>query len=184
MLNDTLPSQIDVRKLVVQGAHVSAAVPVSSLPRFVDLLSDQSGVVEVDLHFYLDDERIRMVAGHLCAQISVICQRCLDPMSIVIDADVRLGIVWSEDDSKRLPRNLDPLIVGEELVDLSDIVSEELILSFPSICYHDEENCRQSVGYACSDPNHPLEEILVDTNRSGKENPFKVLEQLKPGNKV
>jgi DUF177 domain-containing protein len=195
MLNDTLPSQIDVRKLVVQGAQINATVPVSSLPRFGDLLFDESGSVEVKLQFYFDDERIRRVDGRALAKVRVACERCLEPMSIVIDTQFELGVVWSEDDSKRLPSDLEPLIVGEELINLSDVVSVELILSFPYISYHDEQDCPQSVGYVCKDPDHDLDDSEAvgergsstrdssTRNSSTRENPFKVLEQLKSGKK-
>ncbi len=175
MLSTPLPSEIDIRKLVVKGAEISALVPVSSLPRIADLLAGQGGNIEVRLHFYKDEGRFRRVDGQLSGSVEVFCQRCLEPMSVPVDVSFSLGVVWSEDDAQRLPKSLEPLIVGEELIDLADVVSDELILSLPYVNYHPEADCKQSVGYSSVDP----AAVTNATAKEEKENPFKVLENLK-----
>ena len=185
MLTAPLPSQIDIRKLVVKGAEISANLPVSSLPRIADLLApDDSGVeteqsnLTVNFRFYIDDERKRRVDGRITGAVNMICQRCLEPMPVAVDAQFELGIVWSEEDAERLPKSLDPLIVGDELVDLADIVSEELILSLPFVNYHSPEDCKQGVVYNSVEPEDAGAIEKVDAEQE-KDNPFQVLEQLK-----
>ena len=181
MLNDSLPSQIDIRKLVLKGTKIAATVPVSTLSRFADMLSEQSGLADVELQFYLDDQHIRRVDGHLLAKVNTICQRCLESMPLTIDTSFTLGVVWSEEDSQRLPANIEPLIVGEELVDLSDVVSEELILSLPIVSYHETDDCRKVAGYM-SDATASSDDH-ISKNDPERENPFKILERLKPSSK-
>lgn len=184
MLNAPLPSQMDVRKLAVKGVEISATTPVSRLPRIVDLLADDGGSIEVALQFYIDEQRFRRIDGQLTGCLDVICQRCLQPMPVQVDTQFKLGIVWSEDNAASLPQSLEPLIVGEELVDLADIVSEELILSLPYVSYHDEADCQQQE-HSFEDPAPASLEIENEQEQGGdaeaeaKENPFKVLEQLK-----
>lgn len=176
MLSTPLPSEIDIRKLVVKGAEISALVPISSLPRIAGLLAGEDGDIEVRLHFYKDEARFRRVDGQLSGSVEVFCQRCLEPMVVNVDVSFALGVVWSEDDAQRLPKSLEPLIVGEELIDLADVVSDELILSLPHVNYHDEADCKQPVGYSSVDP----AAVEIDsTAKEEKENPFKVLENLK-----
>lgn len=182
MLSDTLPNQVDIRKLVAKGSRITAVVPVSLLQRFVDLLPEPSGTVDIDLQFYLDEQRFRRVDGTLKAKVNTVCERCLESMPLEIDCEFALGVVWSHDDAKSLPTNLEPLIVGEELVDLADVVSEELILSFPFISYHDPRDCPKPVGYSSVDPNiEAQQQQCVDDGDTERENPFKILEKLKPG---
>lgn len=172
-----LPAQIDIRKLVVKGAEIKALEPVSGLPRVRDLLAQDSGSINVEMQFYYNEERFRCVAGHLTGEVFMTCQRCLEPMAVAVDNQFELGIVWSEDDAQRLPSSLDPLIVGEELVDLADIVSEELILSLPFVSYHQEQDCKQVVGFTSGDSSA----LATEDARSTRENPFQVLENLKLG---
>lgn len=175
MLTAPLPSQIDIRKWVVKGADISAEVPLSSLPRIADLLADSGGSIAVQLHFYVDEERFRRVDGHVKGSVKLTCQRCLEPMAVNVDCEFQLAIVWSEERAQGLPKRLEPLIVGEELVDLADVVSDELILSLPYVNYHDPADCSMSVGYESSDPGIK-DKVVVDDAR---ENPFQVLEKLK-----
>ncbi|WP_101759417.1 DUF177 domain-containing protein [Oceanicoccus sp. KOV_DT_Chl] len=177
MLTTPLPSEIDIRKLVVKGAEISAQAPVSSLPRVADLLADVEGSLQVDLQFYKDEGHFRRVDGQVAGTVNVICQRCMEPMSVAVDTRFELGIVWSEEDAERLPKSLEPLIVGEELVDLADIVSEELILSLPFVNYHPAAECKQTVGYSSVDPK--VEAAIAKAEQSERPKPFEVLKNLK-----
>ena len=176
-LRAPLPSQIDVRKLAVKGVEIKAEVPVSRLVRFVDSLASDSSVLAVDLHFYVDEERFRRIDGRVRGTVEVYCQRCLEPMPLELDTEFSLGIVWSEDDARRLPDSLDPLIVGEELTDLADVLSEELILSLPYVSYHAAEDCKQTPNYSVG-AEESVAQVVVE-KVAERENPFKVLEQLK-----
>lgn len=177
MSNPPLPSQLDIRKLTVKGIEIVADAAISSLPRVVDLLADQEGSIAVKLRFYIDEQRFKHIEGDLSSTVNVFCQRCLEPMPVVIDAHFDLGIVWSEDDAERLPKSLDPLIVGEELTDLRDVISEELILSLPYVNYHKPEECGQAIGYSVGD----LDEAAAGSGEEleKRENPFKALAKLK-----
>ena len=194
MSNTPLPSQLDIRKLVVKGAEISAETPISTLPRFVDLLANEEGSIAVSLQFYIDEERFRRVDGHIGGTVEVFCQRCLEPMPLALDIRFQLAVVWSEDDAERLPASLEPLIVGEELVDLADIVSDELILGLPFVSYHEVDSCQQPGHYAGAGFGAEADVAAanlavakgvatnVATNvatTEARDNPFKVLERIK-----
>lgn len=184
MSNAPLPSQVDLRKLAAKGAEIHAESTVADLPRVVDMLANDSGTIAVDLHFYTDEEHIRRLDGCLTADVEVYCQRCLEPMPLHLEADFALGMAWSEADSKRLPAVLDPLIVGEELTDLADVVSEELILNMPFVSYHADDQCAGQGRYSAGGGAEPVasgvsEQAGGQRGESRRDNPFKVLEQLK-----
>lgn len=177
MSNDLLPSQIDIRKLTTKGVEISSDFSPSVMSRLSSLLANTDGRVQADLSFYIDEDRKRRVDGRVTAQLNVVCQRCLEPVLITVNSDFNLAILWTDDEAKNLSRSLDPLIVGEELVDLADIVEEELILSLPIVSYHNSDKCQEaplSFGEAENLPVEPEQQ---------KENPFKVLAQLKPSEK-
>ena len=85
-----------------------------------------------------------------------------------------LAVVWNDEDARRLPRSIDPLMVGEEPCNLWELVEEELILGMPGFSYHEAEDC-----------NELLAGISAPEAEAGEEgekpNPFNVLAQLKPG---
>ena len=173
-----LPTEIDIRKLVVKGAEISADVPIASLPRIQDLLASNEGNLAVELQFFIDDERHRCVSGKIAGVVQVFCQRCLNAMDLPIDTQFELAVVWSEQDSERLPKSLEPLIVGEELSDLGEVVAEELILALPYVSYHDPEDCEQPSGYSSVD-SKVAEQLAAAEKESEKANPFQVLQEIK-----
>ena len=175
MLNEPLPNQIDVRKLATKGIEITGNFSPSLLTRFVELLANTEGSISSKLSFYIDSSRKRRVDGEVKAKVKAICQRCLKPVDVTVNSCFELAIVWSDDDAQRLPQTLEPLIVGEELINLADVVEEELILSFPFVNYHDNDDCKEQSGLIFSGSQESIKE------KAPKENPFKVLEQLKSG---
>ncbi len=181
MSSTPLPRQVDIRKLIAAGAEISAREPLEKFARLAAMLAkDESsagekvggGDVEVGLHFYVDESGIKRIDGEVRADVLVQCQRCLQPMALSIDSTFAVGVVWSDDQALRLPKQLEPYIVGEEPHDVRDLVEDELILCVPYASYHADENC--AGGYRQS-----ADVEFEQGAKAEKPNPFKVLEQLK-----
>jgi uncharacterized protein len=172
MFDEPLPKQADLRKLTSRGASFVSQFAASSLPRIASAVYEGEGLIDIDLHCGVDEQRIRYIKGSVHCTAPVVCQRCLKPVEIEFSSDVSLGIVWTEDQAKLLPESMDSLVLGEDqLVDLHEIVEEELLLSLPFVSYHEVGECEGLQHYESVDEAYvaPVE----------KENPFKVLEQLK-----
>jgi uncharacterized protein len=172
MFDEPLPKQADLRKLTSREASFKSEISMSDFPRLANSVYEGKGLIHVDLHCGVDDQRVKYLSGSAKCETSVICQRCLTPVAIEFAAVVALGVVFTEEQAKYLPSTLEPLVLGEdELVDLNEVVEEELLLSMPFVSYHDVGECEGVQHYESFDEasNAPVE----------KENPFKVLEQLK-----
>lgn len=174
MPSTPLPKQVDIRKLVAADTTIDAREPLASFQRLGAMLESVDGNVEVHLHFFIDEQRVRRIDGAVQAQVMVICQRCMQPLSIPLDSQFAAAVVWSDDEAISLPRHLDPYIVGEEPQDVRDLVEDELIISLPFVSYHAPGQCG-AAGYTAASEPEPAAAAEV------KENPFKVLEQLKSG---
>lgn len=180
MSSTPLPRQVDIRKLIAVGAEISACEPLQKFARLEPMLAKddgaEAGEVEVKLHFYVDESGIKRIDGEVRAAATVLCQRCLQPMALPIDSTFAVAAVWSDEDAGRLPKYLEPYIVGEGPQDIRDLIEDELILCIPYASYHEREDC------AGIDPRHIAAEI-GETERKVKPNPFQVLEQLKSSKK-
>jgi len=163
-----LPKQGDPRKFAQQGISIDGFVPVASLPRLVSAVQEATGEVQVDLAFGINEERKKVVTGHASAELVLVCQRCLENVTVPVESDISLGIAWDEEEAEKLPEYLDPWIVGEGVADLYDMVEEELLLSLPKVAYH-EEQCVDRQLFSSGKP--------VEVKKT--KNPFQVLEQLK-----
>lgn len=176
---DPLPKLLDIRKLIAADVEVHACEPLKNFPRLRDMLespldgSEGSGV-DIQLHCYVDMQGKRRIDGHVEARVQVKCQRCLQPMPLTLDSQFAVAAVWSDDEAEHLPKHLDPYIVGEGLQDVRPLIEDELIISVPYVSYHEMEDCAVA-------PYAPEPDSDDEVPAQVKENPFKVLEQLKPG---
>ncbi|MGB3608867.1 MAG: YceD family protein [Cellvibrio sp.] len=164
-----LPRQGDPRKFAQQGISLDGVIPIVALPRLAESLEGTEGQVFVKLDFGISEEGKKVVSGKAHADLVLVCQRCLTPVSKPVECDISLAIVWTEEEAKALPKHLDPWIVEEISADFFEMVEEELLLSLPPVAYHEEQ---------CVDPElfQSGEPVVV---KHEKKNPFQVLEQLK-----
>jgi uncharacterized protein len=163
-----LPRLGDPRKFALQGVRLSGHVPLSTLQRLSEVLADSQGNAGVDLEFGISDERKLVARGKAYVDLVLTCQRCLNPVTVPIEADIALAIVADEAGAKNLPRELDPWILAEEgNADLYAMVEDELLLNLPAVAYH-AEPCIDSESLSSGEP-----------EAAPKKNPFQVLEQLK-----
>ncbi|WP_067864857.1 YceD family protein [Neptuniibacter marinus] len=172
MSNGPLPNKVDPRKLAEREVRITGAVALDKMPILCQSLIGTEGSIDVDLQFAVDEQRIRTITGSAEGHVFMTCQRCLDPVEVAVEVDFNLGLAASEDAAKQLPRIYDPLIVGDEEIELLSVVEEELILSLPHDAYHDDCSIKTSYGDAGA---------VAENN--DKPNPFSVLAQLKANNK-
>ncbi|MFT5574642.1 MAG: hypothetical protein ACI89D_000149 [Bermanella sp.] len=171
MQRQLLPRQVDARKLTSTDVQISGFAPVSEFPRFIVGLYDDAGEVDIEMHFFRDEAWLHRISASLATQVSVLCQRCLKSMTLSINSSFELGIVWTEEQAKALPRGLDSMILGEEVLDLLPLVEDELIIGTPYANYHPVGECR---------PAGPVEYGETNRGEVKRENPFAALKDLKP----
>lgn len=172
MSNGPLPIRVDPRKLAEREVRISGETSLEKLPNLSQALADKEGSIAVDVLFSVDQQGIRTLTGSANGSVNMICQRCLEPVKVAVEAEFNLGVAASEEAAKQLPRSYDPLIVEGEEIELLPVVEEELVLSLPFDAYH--EDC--SVETFFGD-----EEAVAEDKEST--NPFSVLAQLKADNK-
>lgn len=144
-------------------------VALRRMERLAGSLCDAQGRVDVELHFGRDAQRIPFVQGRVQARLTMICQRCLEPMEVRIERDLLLALVRSEAETGRLPGKYEPLLVTPEPMAVAGIVEDELLLALPIVPLHAAgEPCRVRTPYRAD-----------DDGVAQARHPFAVLERLK-----
>jgi uncharacterized protein len=179
MLSEPLPSTLDVRKAAGRGVSIRGTLKPLDLQRLRALLADDAGVIQAELTFSRDEENRYLLHLETTAEVSVTCQRCLEPLTQTLACENTLAVVWTDEQAAHLPRYLEPLVAEEDACRLWDVVEDEIILALPSFSYHDTEDCKQTLA-RFNAAQAPEEE----TELAEKPNPFNVLAQLKPGSKT
>lgn len=170
MLNGPIPPHIDPRKLADRNATLEGDIPLSALRRLSDSLEDDQGVVHAKFDFGRDEQGSLVFQSQLDVEVKMICQRCLDLVTLPIHSECEYAVVNQGASSQHLPKGYDVLEVGEDPLDLLALVEEELLLALPIVPLHDQEVCQPPAG---PDEPEPSED---EVSRS---NPFSVLAQLK-----
>jgi|TARA_B110000503_G_scaffold88129_1_gene133660 uncharacterized protein len=166
-----LPQFVDPRQLVKQGATLTGQVNPDLCGRLAEAVIRISEPITSSLVFHVEDGGRKAVHVKSSTTVLVNCHRCLGAMSLPLQCDTIIGIVWTEDEANTLPKELDFWIVAEK-GDIAELLEDELLLALPFVIYHDEDSCGVSLGSLSS-------EKTFNEKIDSSKNPFEVLRELK-----
>ena len=181
MSANTFPAQIEPFKWAEQGFKWSGQLPLSRFVRIareaVGSIDDQ--LINIDCKLSMDAyHRIVWLDGHAETNVSMQCQRCLEPVVMNFISDFHLALVDDESLIERLDEDADFIVLGESeatvkgtydapaTADLLSLIEDELLLLMPLSPKHD----------SCAHKHQPAVEELAEEKR---DNPFEVLAALK-----
>ena len=123
---------LEVDRLADGGAEVDFAVPLAELP----------GVAAGVAGSASGRARFARMQGLPVAELTVrgaatlACQRCMQPMTVPVDTQVRLALLGSEADAARAPAGLEPVLAPGGRVNIGELITEELLLTLPIVALH------------------------------------------------
>lgn len=152
-----LPAEIDPILLAEKGAHLVGTLPLKAMPRLVEAGLGSGGEAQVDLHFgRAEIGNVYEMTGRVSATVHTVCQRCLEPMTLALAADVRLLLLRDGERTEGLAPEVEALVTGKPLR-LSELVEDELLLGMPMIPMHPVEACAaKSFAKSASPADKPL----------------------------
>jgi len=176
-----LPERIYPHRLCRLGETLAGSMALEHMPRLAEMLHEADGRATLDLRFGRDDSGLECVRGRIDASVVVICQRCLEPMTIDIEREVSLAPVEGDDEAAALDTRYEPLLVGDEPLSLPALVEDELILALPNFSRHPRGACSMPTGADVDDGNRETQDAGSESpsGESGEENPFSVLQTFK-----
>lgn len=170
MSKEYLPLKVDPYRFADNGMRLQGSLPIKNMQRLCASLASDSGDVEVNINFGIDEQGLRNLRGHLETNVVLQCQRCMESFNYAIIDDFMLGIVQSELEAEELPERYDPLVIkGVDLL-VQDVIEDELIISLPIVPMHESQDCKIRL---------PLKVESEAIPEMEKENPFKVIEMLR-----
>lgn len=173
MTDSPLPAYVDTRKIFLSRGAISGTIALKRLLRFREMLASDAGSVYVELEFFIDESGRHRISGSLHAELSVVCQRCMEPLDIVLDDDIELAVLKDESKVATLAPEFDPWICSDTKLEITSLVEEQLILCLPIVSLHDTAHCNGTPAYPSTKNNNEQEPAV------GTINPFAVLKTLK-----
>ena len=142
---EQLPVIIEPLRLAEAGRQLHGRLPLAGFSRLAPVLHEMRGEVEVEIEFGKDELHIAYLRGHLRTRLQLICQRCLQPMTLPVDAEFALGLVTTDEAADQLSVQYEPLMVSGPM-DLAGIIEDELILAVPFVPLHPMGQCPAQSG--------------------------------------
>ncbi len=169
-MSDACSTHIEPFTLAAIGSTVERKVSLKGMQKLAEAVVDSQGEADVSLHFFRDSLSYRVIQGTISTDVTVVCERCMNPMLLNVVANVSVGLVKTSEQAKKLPEEYEPLLIEtDDPIPLSGLVEDELILSLPIAPRHQsKESCIDMDKYTAKDD--PQDE---------KKNPFAVLAALK-----
>jgi uncharacterized protein len=125
----------DVKKLAETRAAFEFEMPVAQLPGLPPELSAGDGRVQVKLRFSRE-QGFAMADVELHARLQVICQRCMAPMPLAIEANSPVLVVETEREAEEAPAGWETFLAPEGRLSLEALAAEELLLAVPIVPLH------------------------------------------------
>lgn len=109
---------------------------------------------------------------HAHTALRLVCQRCLQPVTVTLDPRQRLRFVRGEDKAEQLDEDSDDDVLAlNAMLDLRELIEDELILALPLVPRHDR--CPQALPLTAGAAELP-EAVPLD-------HPFAALAHLRRG---
>ena len=119
---------------------------VGDFPRLAEALPESSGPLTYQVRGFTDADRRPGLELEVETTVTLVCQRCLEPMPVRLKARRVLYLARTEDEAERLEQQMDQIsgaeaLVAPGLLDLATLVEDEVLLGLPLIPRHDEGQC-------------------------------------------
>ena len=136
-----LPRTCHPGALAARGARLCGALPVNDLRRLASAVDRVEGPVRVDLEFGRDDSGLASIRGRLESAVQLTCQRCLEPLDLVLRVEVDVLVVHSQREPEWRGQTREVVYVQDDSLPLQAMIEDELLLSLPMHAVHRRGRC-------------------------------------------
>jgi uncharacterized protein len=133
---------IDSQVFGREGGSLRGDLPVASLSRLLDLLTDSAGSVVYRIEGRVGSSNRPQLRVEVDGVLSLCCQRCLEPVEYPLDLRSLLEFVDREGDltQDELEDDSRDFLPHEKELDVAVLIEDEILLALPTVARH--EDCR------------------------------------------
>ena len=161
---NSLPAQLKLFNFSRKEVTLSGQYQISDLPRISEIASNKSDKINVNLSFYLDNDKTPCIDGIISLDIVLVCQRCLGELPISLKVSFNLAFVKHEKQGEELGSHYEIYVIEEDELATHDLICDEILLSIPMVPTHDYD-CMEAI---------TKQEIVEEK----AENPFSILKNI------
>lgn len=178
MLN-RLPVDVNPFRLVEQRKHLAGVLSLQQLPRLAEMILPESGDFAVDLEFTRSVSGLPIIMGTVRGTAMLECQRCMQPVAVPVDCEVRVALTTFESDERPEQEGYDAWLVEDDRLFVQDFVEDEILLALPLVARHEQCEPLKALIEALPADEPVIESGQTDDEPQGRKNPFAVLKDWK-----
>ncbi|WP_428087383.1 YceD family protein [Candidatus Thioglobus sp.] len=160
-----IPDNIKLLSFAKKGLIFSQIYSVKDFPRIRNIVTNINDKVSANLNFYLLNNKIPCIEGHVELEAVLDCQRCLEAVKLKLSPSFKLAFIIHEQQAEGLDPSFETILNTDEEFSTIEFITDEVLISIPMIPMHSHE-CQS---YKDKEP-------VIEQKRK---NPFAILEQLK-----
>jgi len=135
---------IDATVQAHSNGVVERRFSASQLPRLSEAGIVEPASIDVSIRFTPYEGRVAL-KGKLHGDVTMTCQRCMQPASVEIDDEFRLLIVDEEADQTAEAGGFEPIVADPAHLDLRWLVEEQTLLAVPLVAKHADDACAEQL---------------------------------------
>lgn len=136
-MRQQIPKAIEPYRFAHNGQEIIGEIDVADLPRLQEIVHADAGVISVRLRFEIDALGTPVVEGDFTTELTLICERCTEPMQLPMDVHCELALVRHEHFIQGLDEEYEPWIVEPGIdIDPASLIEDELMLALPIVPRH------------------------------------------------
>jgi len=177
----SLPVRIDPVSFADRNRELHGLVATKAMPRLLDNVVIAEPMATAHLKVSRDLHKYPLVEGNVEAIVAMRCERCLDDVDIVINAEIRVLMIPEDDVLLEKEQFEDPdqpdfhEYDGNSLV-LSELIEEEILLVLPLVPKHEDISlCNQDMVVWLAANEAPAE---GQDSPAKRESPFAILKSV------
>jgi uncharacterized protein len=128
--------RFEFAKLADSHAELGFAIPVADLKGLPEGTSESGGPLQTLVRF-TREQNWPLAEVRIAGTVTMMCQRCLNPMRQAINATTRVALLASEAEADRAPEELETFLAADGCVSAAELVAEELLLALPLAPRHE-----------------------------------------------
>jgi uncharacterized protein len=142
---------VELNDLATRAARRQLRVNPGDLPRLADLMVANKEPVAgtalmTDVAFDDGPEGFPRVRLTIAGEVALECQRCLQPVSWLVELETLLTVLGSDDQIGEIQEPFDSVVIGDEGLSIEAIVEDEILAALPIAVVHGPESeCAKAV---------------------------------------
>jgi len=126
---------LDAEQLADRRSDIDFSIPLAALPRIAPLLARAEGVARGQASF-AREQLLAVVDLAVEAELSLVCQRCMQPMRWPVASRVHIALVADARAADEVAPEFEAVIAPGGRITVGELVEEELLLALPVVALH------------------------------------------------